>query len=358
MREVIATGKTVEEAIENGCLELGLSRDEVSVEIIEMQVKKLFKTIPAKVKITADDGLPEVQEVPVKEVAAQAKPVAAAPVAKKQENAEPARAKEEKGLLPSEPEKPVNLENSPGAKAAADYLMSILNALGVGEVKLEVVTQGDATLLRVESDKISEKMEIRGETIQALSYLIDKTVNAGIDKRSPDYLRIRLDISGYRNRRETELIALAKRSGEEVAKTGRSRTLAPMNPYERLIVHTAVSKISGIMSESIGADVERRVVIKSLAPNATDGGDWRPPSRGGKGRGDRSRNDSRGKRDRNDGGRHGGKGGDYGGPPQTSTPQREYADKPIDPNAAPIVPVPRDAIKDGEDLPLYGKIDF
>ncbi len=398
MREVISTGKTVEEATENACRELGLGRDEVSVEILEMPQKKLFKTIPAKVKVTAPGG-EEAAPAPaapasgsaaaaakstVAPAAAPAQPKAAPAVgsAEKSHSPAPAPAAEPGKLLPQEPEVEIDLTQNARAKAAVDYLSSIISAMGTGgDVEITALQQGDATLLRVSGAAIGERMDIKGETIQALSYLIDRSVNTGVDKKEKDYMRIRLDIAGYRNRRESELMALAERTGKEVAKTRRSRTLAPMNPYERLIVHTAVGKIEGITSESIGADVERRVVIKSLAPDATDGEDWRPPrsgrrggprdgrdgrgERGGYGGRDRgSREDRGGDRGRGDrdhnsrgGGPRGGGKGRYqqGG---SSTPQREFADKPRDLSGGPIVPDQREAIRDGEDLPLYGKIEL
>lgn len=366
MREVITTGKTVEEATEAACRELGLSRDEVSVEIIDMPAKKLFKTIPAKVRVTANTGEeenePKIEEKPAENAAPAVKaeaPKAQAAQAANEKPAEPGK------VLPQEPEEEIDLAGNPRAKMAADYLESIFSAMGLTDVNLTVVKQGDATLLRVAGDEIDKKMEVRGETIQALSYLIDRSVNSGVDKKDPEYIRIRLDIAGYRNRRESELMSLADKTGREVAKTGRSRTLAPMNPYERLIVHTAISKMDGITSESIGVDVERRVVVKSLAANATDGEDWRPPRRDNRdNRGGGRGGDRRGGRpggNRGGGGRGGDRrGGGYGGGYQknSSTPQREYADRKRDPNAKPIVPEQREAIRDGEDLPLYGKIEL
>lgn len=375
MREVIATGKTVEEATEAGCSELGLGRHEVSVEILEMPVKKLFKSTPAKVRVTADDG----QEPQKKAEAAPAQPKPAAPVntqkpAQGQAAAQPQAAPDERQLLPEEPEEAIDLEQAPHVKKAVDYLLSILNAAGAGQVQVNAIRQGDATLFRVEDGEIASKMEIRGETIQALSYLIDRSVNAGVDKKDPNYLRIRLDIAGYRNRREGELVSLASRTAKEVAHTGRSKTLAPMNPYERLIVHTAVSKIEGVTSESIGSDVERRVVVKSTGPNATDGEDWHPPRKGGSGGGGSRVGRPSGGNNYRGGNRGGGGGGGRdrdrnndrnrsgrGGPPRdraSSTPEREDADRQRDPDAKPVVPQRRDAIQDGEDLPLYGKIEL
>ncbi len=357
MREVIVTGKTVDEATEKGYLQLGLSRDEVSVEILEMPQRKWFKILPAKVKVSANDQ--QIEE-PVKETS---KDMPKEKPAKKPQKSKPAVAESEK-LLPEEPEVVINLQEDKRANAAAEYLMSILAAMGADDAKIVAAKQGDATLLKVEGDSISQKMEVRGDVIQALSYLIDRAVNAGVDKKDKDYIRVRLDVAGYRNRRESELIALANRTGEEVVRTKRSRTLAPMNPYERLIVHTAISKMEGVVSESTGTDVERRVIIKSTAPDAIDGDDWRAPRNGGGRQGNRSGNRGRnnygkggGRGNRNDRGNRGG-GNKSGGNGNTQTPTREYANKPHNPDAVPIVPSRREAIKDGENLPLYGKIEI
>lgn len=352
MLEVIATGKSVEEATENACKEIGLRREEVSVEILEMPVRKLFKSIPAKVKVTANKAEAEVVTEHKESVMAE--------VPKKEEKAaEPAASprveKEKKRILPQEPEEAINLDQNDRAKQAVEYLQNIFQALGLQNVELHAVKQGDATLLKVSGEEINSKMEVRGETIQALSYLIDRSVNAGVDKKDDAYLRIRLDIAGYRNRRETELIALADRTGKEVAKSGRSRTLAPMNPYERLIVHTAISNMEGITSESIGADVERRVVIKSLAENATDGDDWKPAKNQGRKNSSRSnetRSNDRGKKGKYQKPSHG------KSRKESNTPQREYAAAERNPSAAPIIPEQREAIKDGNDIPLYGKIEI
>jgi spoIIIJ-associated protein len=362
MREVIATGKTEEEATEKACVELGMSRDEVSVEILEMPVNKLFKKIPAKVRVSVDGAEAAPAPPSVKPAGGAPLPKATAPAAMK------AAGEKTAPILPEEPEVALVLEEHPQARLAAGYLQSIFDAMGAGPVQMTAYAQGDATLFRIEGEAIASKIEIRGEVIQALSYLVDRAVNAGVDKKDAGYLRVRLDVAGYRNRREGELIALANRTGKEVARTARSRTLAPMNPYERLIVHTAISKIDGVISESVGADTERRVVIKSLAPNATDGGDWKPPRAGGRPRPGGARRSGAGggwrrggsdRYDRSSSGHSGDRergGGRY--EKRTGTPEREYAEHPRDPEAAPVVPNQREAIRDGEDLPLYGKIEL
>lgn len=355
MREVIATGKTVDEAIENGCRELGLSIEEVSYEIIEMPIKKLFKTIPAKVKVTPDEDdfaftIDEIESKP-------AENKNTAKNAGKEELIQQETAKEiskqrdiqsrDNKVLENEPEIEINLADNKSANSAVVYLMDIFKAMGSETVEVKAYQQGDATLLRVEGEDIAKIIETRGETIQALSYLTDRAVNKGVDKRDNRYIRIRLDVAGYRSRRESELISLANRIGKDVAKTKKSKTLAPMNPYERLIIHTTISQLDGVISESTGSDAERRVVIKSTASDAVDGDDWKPANR--KPPVKNNRNNRRGPKSER-------KATDNF--KKSNTPDREYADKERDKNANPVVPDRRDAIRDGEDMPLYGKIEL
>ncbi len=183
--------------------------------------------------------------------------------------------------------------------------------------------------------------------MEALSYLTSLVAN----RAGGDYMKIGLDINHYRSKREANLTALAKRIGAKVARTGRGHTLEPMNPYERRIIHSAISEMEGVKSESIGEGANRRVVISSTNPSA------RPPrdNRGGKG-GKGGRPAGRGGRDGARGPRPPRKDGEYAA--RTSTPAREFADRPRDPSAAPTVPKRTETINDGADLPLYGKIEL
>ena len=363
MREWIATGKNVDEATETACRELGKTRDEVSVEILEMPSRKFFKNIPAKVRVTVIEEKEEAAASPAEEKK-QARPE---PHKEKQKESAPKEVKaaaEQQRVLEQEPEEPIDLSENQAAKRAVEYLSSIFTAAGAENIGITAVRQGDSTLVRVNGDNLADVMEVRGEAIQALSYLTDRAVNKGVDKKEAEYLRVRLDVAGYRNRREGELISLAQKVGAEVIRTKRSQTLAPMNSYERLIVHTSISRMEGLKSESIGADVERRVVIKSTAPDATDGEDWKQPRRdasSGRNRGGRSRennNRGRGQRGERDRGRGSDRRNEGPRPPRSSAPEREYADQPRETNAAPKVPERREAIRDGEDMPLYGKIEL
>ncbi len=343
MREVIASGKTVEAATEAACLELGKSRDEVSVEILEMPVKKLFRSIPAKVRVQFIDEKENTQkpEIKTKKIPTEKieKPAEQIKIPDKEEKVE--------SILEKEAEMEIDIQANNAAKNAVQYLNDVFNAIGANDAKIKVYKQGEATLFRTESAELTSLMEIRGDTIQALSYLVDRSVNRGVDKKDEQYLKIRLDIEGYRDRREQELISLAKRTAEEVQKTKRSRTLAPMNPYERLIIHTTIGDMKDVISESIGNDLDRRVVIRSTDAKAGD-------RENGRGRRNNRRTKSGGQ-----GGQNKTEKRNFDSPQKAATaPPREYADKNRDAQAEPLVPKRRESIKDGEDLPLYGKIEL
>ena len=176
----------------------------------------------------------------------------------------------------------------------------------------------------------------RGEVMEAMSYLCSLVAN----RAGGEYEKMSLDVNGYRSKREQNLIALAKRIGAKVARTGRSQMLEPMNPYERRIIHSTISQMENVKSESTGEGAARRVVISCTGENARPqrerGG--RGPRRGG--RGDRPRRDGE-RRDR-----------------RSNVPAREYADAPRDANAAPMAPRRTETINDGADLPLFGKIEL
>ena len=192
---------------------------------------------------------------------------------------------------------------------------------------------GETTILKVGGEDAGARIGHRGEVMEAMSYLCSLVAN----RAGGEYEKMSLDVNGYRSKREQNLIALAKRIGAKVARTGRSQMLEPMNPYERRIIHSTISQMENVKSESTGEGAARRVVISCTGENARPqrerGG--RGPRRGG--RGDRPRRDGE-RRDR-----------------RSSVPAREYADAPRDANAAPMVPRRTETINDGADLPCSAK---
>lgn len=384
IRKQEATGKTVDEARAKACALLGVQADDlnVSCEVLEMPQKTGFlglKLTPAKVCVSVEEpdapAAPAVEEkkAPVQEKAAPA-PVVEAPAAP----AEP-EAKAEEAAVPAveaaavqqpaaeeeeETEEPINIEENAKVKAAVDYLREVIALMGVENVSFSAVQKGEATIIRLDGEKLGALIGRRGETMESLSYLASLVAN----RLEGDYIKLGLDVAGYRDKRESDLTALAQRIGAKVRKTGRSFAMEPMNPYERRIIHSAISKMEGVRSESKGEGRDRRVVIYSTAPDAqTENtyGERRP--RGGRGNGRRpggprsggyrggNRSDH-GDRNGSRGGYRGSRSGAPRGPRPSGVPERTYAPRDAE-NAAPVAPKRTERVDDFADF-SFGKIEL
>ena len=376
-----STGKTVDEARAKACALLGVQADDlnVSYEVLEMPQKTGFlglKTTPAKVRVRVElpDAPAAAPAKPVEPVAEQPVETAApvqetAPVAEETPVAvaepaapaaeQPAEAAEEA----EEVEEPIVIEENAKVKAAVDYLREVITLMGVENVTFSAVQKGEATIIRLDGEKLGALIGRRGETMESLSYLASLVAN----RLEGDYIKLGLDVAGYRDKRESDLTALAQRIGAKVRKTGRSFAMEPMNPYERRIIHSAISKMEGVRSESKGEGRDRRVVIYSTAPDAqTENtyGERRP--RGGRGNGRRpGGNRKDGYRGGSRGGEHGGRsnGGYRGnrsgaprGPRPSSVPERTYAPRDAE-TAAPVAPKRTERVDDFADF-SFGKIEL
>lgn len=358
MREVIKTAKTVEEATELALAELGVSAEDACIEILEMPHREfLFKKVPAKVRAYVEDdefapkaakpAAPAAKKEAAKPAPKAEKPAPAVkkeapkaekPAVRKEEKPQPEKKEEPKAEFHEEelPEEPIDLDTCPKAKEAVEYLKDVCTKMGAGEITVTPVKQGENVILKVEGEAAGTLIGHRGEVMEALSYLTSLVAN----RAGGDYMKIGLDINHYRSKREANLTALAKRIGAKVQRTGRSHTLEPMNPYERRIIHSAISEMEGVKSESVGEGANRRVVISSTDPNvrAPRSANRRPGNKGGRGPRAPRKDSERA--------------------PRNATPAREFADRPRDTEAAPIVPKRTETINDGADLPLYGKIEL
>ena len=376
-----ATGKTVDEARTNACALLGVEKDDINVsyEVLEMPQKTGFlglKLTPAKVRVSV--------ELPDEPVAAPAAPVEeptpvveekAAPVAEPvvEETAPEAPAAMEEPAAPAEEaapveeqaapaaegeevEIPINIEENAKVKAAVDYLQEVIEKMGVQDVKFSAVQKGEATIIRLDGEKMGALIGRRGETMESLSYLASLVAN----RLEGDYIKLGLDVAGYRDKRESDLTALAQRIGAKVRRTGRSFAMEPMNPYERRIIHSAIGKMEGVRSESKGEGRDRRVVIYSTDPNAVaESANARPRGpRGGRDRNGNGRNGGyhRGGERRGDrngrGPRNGGGRGGY----RSNVPERTYTPRDAE-NAAPVAPKRTERVDDFADL-SFGKIEL
>jgi len=338
-----STGKTVDEARAKACALLGVQADDmnVSYEVLEMPQKTGFlglKTTPAKVRVSVEEpDAPAAAPAKPVEVVAEQPVKPAAPAAE-----QPAEAAEEA----EEVEVPIVIEENAKVKAAVDYLREVITLMGVENVTFSAVQKGEATIIRLDGEKLGALIGRRGETMESLSYLASLVTN----RLEGDYIKLGLDVAGYRDKRESDLTALAQRIGAKVRKTGRSFAMEPMNPYERRIIHSAISKMEGVRSESKGEGRDRRVVIYSTAPDAqTDNTYGERRGRGG------NRNGRRPGGNRN-GGYRGNRSGAPRGPRPSSVPERTYA--PLDAeSAAPVAPKRTERVDDFADF-SFGKIDL
>ena len=367
-----ATGKTVDEARAKACALLGVQADDlnVSYEVLEMPQKTGFlglKTTPAKVRVSVEE--PDAPAAPVVEekVEPEVKPVAEETPAEEPKAEEPAAAPVAEETAPveaaadpaaegEEPEVPINIEENAKVKAAVDYLKEVIALMGVENVTFSAVQKGEATIIRLDGEKLGALIGRRGETMESLSYLASLVAN----RLEGDYIKLGLDVAGYRDKRESDLTALAQRIGAKVRKTGRSFAMEPMNPYERRIIHSAIGKMEGVRSESKGEGRDRRVVIYSTAPDAqTDNtyGERRPRGNGRRPGGNRNGGfrGGRGSSPRNGGPRNGRPAGSRG-PRPSSVPERTYAPRDAE-TAAPVAPKRTERVDDFADF-SFGKIEL
>ena len=388
MRSMEMSAKTVEAAVQAACDALGVDRDDINVsyEVLEFPARKLFKTIPAKVLVKVEE--PEAAPAPVAEEKPAEVSTKPAEVVEISDETAPAIEKavveemvEDAELAPvaeDEVEIPLDIAADPRLQAAVDYLTPIFNLMGVENFTFSAVKKGAATILKVSGEHMGALIGRRGETMESLSYLASLVVN----RMEGSYVKLGLDVGGYRNKREDDLSALAKRIADRVIRTGCYYEMEPMNPYERHIIHTAIADIEGVRSESKGEGPARHVVLYSTDPNASnlpdrdnarnqrggrrDGGrdPRRDGSRGYRGNGPRGPRSGRDGRDSGRGGYRGNRGDRgprYGGPryggPRSSVPARDFADRPRDPDAKPMAPKTTERIHDGDDF-AFGKIEF
>ena len=263
MSYIEVTGKTEEEAVRKALTQLGLERDDVSLEILE-RAKSGFLGIggsPARIRVTYGTDEPEEKKAePTKKV--EKKPEPKAEVKKPEVRPEP------KKQEPKKPEtKPV--EKAPEQKAAAgtcddenarrireflEGLLQHMNSPAQVNVALEEKGRYQVTL---EGEKLGQLIGRRGETLDAIQQLTNYAVNRGQSKR----VRIHLDAENYRAKREETLERLARKTASKALKYHRNMTLEPMNAYERHVIHAALQDFDGVTTYSTGTEPNRRVVV-------------------------------------------------------------------------------------------------
>ena len=250
MRYIDVTGKTEEEAIRKGLEQLGLERDDVSVEILE-RARSGFLGIgssPAKVRVTYEL---DVAEEPKPE-APKAKPAEKKPEPKPAEKKAEPKAEEKK----TEPAAPAC--DNDDARRIKDFLTGLLEHMdSTAEVKVYEEEKNRYKVI-LEGQKLGALIGRRGETLDAIQQLTNYSINRGGESKRA---RVQIDAENYREKREESLERLAQKVAGKVVKYRRNVTLEPMNAYERHVIHTALQDTQYITTFSIGTEPNRRVVV-------------------------------------------------------------------------------------------------
>ena len=263
MSYIDVTGKTEDEAIRKALAQLGMDRDDVSVEILE-RAKSGFLGLggnPARVRVTY--GMEEeetvvlpVNEEPAKKPAPQAekKPQEKKSEKKPEKKSEP-KAEPVKAPVVDAKEEPVCQDDN--AKRICTFLEGLLEHLDShAQVKVYESEKGRYKVI-LEGQKLGALIGRRGETLDAIQQLTNYAVNSGTEKR----IRVHVDAENYRAKREQSLVSLANKVAVKVTKYRRSVTLEPMNAYERHVIHSTLQEVPGVSTFSVGTEPNRRVVV-------------------------------------------------------------------------------------------------
>ena len=203
MKTIDMTGRTVDDAVKNALNELNLTEDKVDIEVLDEGSKGLFNLIgarPAKVRITVKRDC---------------------------------------------------------AYEAKSFLKSILDNMGI-KAEIRIKEEENTLKIHMNGPDMGILIGYRGETLDALQYLISLTINKD---RNDDYKRVTLDTENYRKKREETIKRLAIKIANKAIRTGKVVKLEPMNPYERRIIHSVLQNNPDVQTYSEGEEPYRRVVV-------------------------------------------------------------------------------------------------
>lgn len=250
--EIIAP--TVEEAIAQGLAELGLTADAVSVEVLDAGTKGFFglgKT-QVRVRLTVNPAPGEIAVQP------QPAPVSKAKAERVEKKPEP---------TPVQPPPVVrDVESQPEHDALLDRTESVVSKmLHLLNLQAQVSAHYGSTErdgrhnihVDIRGNDLSVLIGRRSETLSAFQYIASLIVG----KEEQQFVQLTVDVEGYRDRREKQLVQMAMRMADQVTKSGRRQTLEPMPSAERRIIHIALRDHPAVKTESTGEEPYRKVMI-------------------------------------------------------------------------------------------------
>ena len=291
-KTLIATGKSIDLAIEAALNQLGMSRDDVSVQVLQQAKAGFlgFGAQPAKVQVTYEVPDPVVEKVPEKPKSAlgsasrsnktkvnnpapapkaeapKAEPKKEAPKAepKKEAKKEPKKAepkKEPRKETPKQPKEPKVY--TPAADGSVEqkievFIKGLLEHMGSQAVPHAVKGEDNTYHVELVGEDLGYLIGRRGDTLDAIQHL----ANYSVGRNTEGHIRINVDAEDYRAKREDSLAKYARTKAQQVLKNRRRTTLEPMNAYERHVIHAALQDMENITTHSTGTEPNRRVVIE------------------------------------------------------------------------------------------------
>lgn len=269
LRSMEFSGKSVDEAIFKGLDEMGLSIDEVTIEIVDEGGKRLFGMAnkQAVVRLTERDQ-EEIEaalayEEEQRRQEQQKRQIRSQSPEQRPRNHGRGRggAQRERGQKKPRPAQPEMVEKDWGEPIdggkEAEFLAQLLEKMGMEEASFLCYQADDSLVMRISGDKTGILIGRRGETLNALQYLCSLVAN----KEDKPYRRVIVDSNNYRAKREVTLQRLAKSKADYVKKSGRTVSLEPMNPYERRVLHSTLQDNAYVTTHSEGEEPNRHVVI-------------------------------------------------------------------------------------------------
>ena len=205
-KEIITTGKTVEEALQAAAVELGADVAAIQYTVLEEPKRGLFGLGSVLAKISASYTMT-------------------------------------------------------GADIALDFIKTVIADMGLQATATMTDGDNDDKLINIDGEGSGVLIGHHGETLDSLQYLANLAANKKVDGEKREHVKITLDAEGYRAKREETLRALARRMAAKALRNNRSVMLEPMSAYERRIIHSEVQNIEGVSTNSIGSDNNRKIVI-------------------------------------------------------------------------------------------------
>ena len=287
-KTLIATGKTIDLAVEAALTQLGLDRDSVSVQVLQKEKAGFlgFGAQPAKVQVTYEVPDPVVVPEKPKSALGSASRSNKAKVNNPAPKPEAPKAEPKKEAPKAEAKKPAPKKKAPKAErkprpepkketpkvvkeyAAAEagsveekieqFIKGLLEHMDSQAVPHAVKGEDNTYHVELGGDDLGYLIGRRGDTLDAIQHLANYSVNRDVE----GHIRINVDAEDYRAKREDSLRKYARKKAQQVLKARRRTTLEPMNAYERHVIHAALQDMENITTHSTGSEPNRRVVIE------------------------------------------------------------------------------------------------